>query len=513
MPLKPQRADLVYFSNDNKKLIHTLMFQSREKVFFRQIIESKFPTDMKRREFFRNGFLTTLGLGALGSASAWGKEFSTNAAQAKNIIFLVSDGMSSGTLNMADILLRHKEGKPSQWIDLYEKNLVKRALMDTASASSFVTDSAAAGSAWGGGMRVKNGSLNVGPNGEKPVPILQKFKTMGKSVGCVTSVQITHATPASFCVNNNSRNSMADIAVDYLKLRFDVMMGGGLNFFDPKEREDQRDLIQAYQQTGFDLVRTKSEMMKTKGDKPIMGLFAGDGLPYAIDRVNNPELREKVPSLAEMTQKAIEVLSKNQKGFVMQVEGGKVDWAAHGNDAPALLYDQIDFDMAVGVAMDFAQKDKNTLVIITTDHGNSNPGLFYSGQANRNFEKMYAVKASNEWILNQIKPGFSNSQVIELLESHQNIVLKEEDAAAILASYKVGSDGMYNPQNLPFMPLAAMQSKQTGIYWAGSNHTADYVELAMFGPGSENLKGFMKNFELHNFMLQTCGADASLLMA
>lgn len=468
---------------------------------------------MKRREFFRNGFLTTLGLGAVGSIPVLGNELSKTAEQAKNIIFLVSDGMSSGTLNMADILLRHKEGKPSQWIDLYEKNKVKRALMDTASASSFVTDSAAAGSAWGGGMRVKNGSLNVGPNGEKPMPILQKFKSMGKSVGCVTTVQITHATPASFCVNNNSRNAMPEIAVDYLKLKFDVMMGGGLNFFDAKEREDQRDLIQAYQQTGFDLVRTKAEMLRAYGDKPIMGLFAPDGLPYAIDRLNNPELRETVPSLAEMTRKAIEVLSKNQKGFVMQVEGGKVDWAAHGNDAPALLYDQIDFDMAVSVAMDFAEKDKNTLVIITTDHGNSNPGLFYSGQANKNFERMYTVKASNEWILNQINPEFSNVQVRELMESYQNIVLKEEDAAAILASYKVGSDGMYNPQNLPFMPLAAMQSRHTGIQWAGSNHTADYVELAMFGPGSENLKGFMRNFELHNFMLEACGAERTLLMS
>lgn len=466
---------------------------------------------MKRRAFFKNGFLTTLGLGAVGSIPALANNPSIRNTQAKNIIFLVSDGMSAGTLNMADILLRHKEGRPSKWIDLYEMSLVKRGIMDTASANSLVTDSAAAGSAWGGGMRVRNGSLNVGPAGEKPTPILQKFKSMGKSVGCVTSVQITHATPASFCVNNNSRNAMPEIAADYLKLRFDVMMGGGLNFFQAEEREDKRDLILAYQQTGFDLVRNKAEMLGAQGDKPIMGLFAGDGLPYAIDRINDPTLNENVPSLAEMTKKAIEVLSKNKDGFVMQVEGGKVDWAAHGNDAAALLYDQIDFDMAVAVAMDFAQMDKNTLVIITTDHGNSNPGLFYNGQANKNFEKMYTTKASNEWVLNQIKPGFNPAQVIELFEHTQNIILKEDEAATLLQNYKLDAQGLYNPQNLPFMPLAAMQSKQTSIQWAGSNHTADYVELAMFGPGSENLKGFTKNFELHNFMLNACGADRSLL--
>jgi alkaline phosphatase len=350
---------------------------------------------MKRRDFFKNGFLTTLGLGTIGSYPVFANDHKLAKGQAKNIIFLVSDGMSAGTLNMADILLRNKEGRATKWISLYEENLVKRALMDTASANSFITDSAAAGSAWGGGMRVKNGALNIGPDGERPVPILQKFKSMGKAVGCVTSVQITHATPASFCVNNNSRNAMAEIAEDYLKLRFDVMMGGGGNFFSAEKRTDKVDLYEAYRQNGFDLVRSKAEMMNANGNKPIMGVFADDGLPYAIDRANNEELKSQVPSLAEMTKKAIEVLSKNKQGFVMQVEGGKVDWAAHGNDAPALLYDQLDFDEAVAVAMDFAVKDKDTLVIITTDHGNSNPGLFGGNQASKNFEKLYTTTASN----------------------------------------------------------------------------------------------------------------------
>jgi alkaline phosphatase len=466
---------------------------------------------MKRRDFFKNGILTTIGLGALSSFPSLASSPKSKSGQAKNIIFLVSDGMSSGTLNMADILLKNKEGRSSNWIYLYEKNMVKRALMDTASANSFITDSAAAGSAWGGGMRVKNGALNMGPNGERPVPILQKFKSMGKSVGCVTTVQITHATPASFCVNNDSRNAMPEIAEDYLKLRFDVMMGGGAEFFSAERRQDKRDLFEAFRQTGFDVAMSKSEMMNADGSKPIMAVFSNDGLPYAVDRVNNEKLNNEIPSLADMTKKAIEVLGKNQKGFVMQVEAGKVDWAAHGNDAAALLYDQVDFDDAVKVAMDFATHDKETLVIITTDHGNSNPGLFYSNQANKNFERLFETKASNEWILNQITPETSTAQVIDLIVSHQKITLKTEEAESILKSYQRGSDGMYNPRNLPFMPLASMQTSQTSIQWAGSNHSADYVELAMFGPGSENLVGFVKNHELHNFMLQACGADQSLM--
>jgi alkaline phosphatase len=344
---------------------------------------------MKRRDFFKNGILTTIGLGAFASIPTIAATPKARIGQAKNIIFLVSDGMSSGTLNMADILLKNKEGRTSTWIKLYEENKVRRALMDTASANSFITDSAAAGSAWGGGMRVKNGALNIGPNGETPVPILQKYKSMGKSVGCVTTVQITHATPASFCVNNNSRNSMPEIAEDYLKLKFDVMMGGGADFFTSEGRKDKKDLIGAYKEAGFDVLRNKKEMFQADGSKPIMALFSEDGLPYAIDRENDESLKSEIPTLAEMTKKAIEVLSKNQKGFVMQVEAGKVDWAAHANDAAALLYDQVDFDEAVAVAMDFATKDKETLVIITTDHGNSNPGLFSGSRANQNFEKGY----------------------------------------------------------------------------------------------------------------------------
>lgn len=467
---------------------------------------------MKRRDFFKNGIFTTIGLGALTSFPTIASSPKPKLGQAKNIIFLVSDGMSAGTLNMADILLKNKEGRSSHWINLYEKNMVKRALMDTASANSFITDSAAAGSAWGGGMRVKNGALNIGPNGERPIPILQKFKSMGKSVGCVTTVQITHATPASFCVNNDSRNAMPEIAEEYLKLRFDVMMGGGAEFFSAEGRQDKRDLFDAYKQTGFDVARNKSEMLQADGSKPIMAVFTDDGLPYAVDRENNEKLKNEIPTLAEMTKKAIEVLSKNQKGFVMQVEAGKVDWAAHGNDAAALLYDQVDFDNAVAVAMDFATKDTETLVVITTDHANSNPGLFYSNQANKNFERLFDTKASNQWILNQITPEYTSAQIIDLIVSHQKITLKTEEAETILKSYQRGEDGMYNPRNLPFMPLASMQVPHTSIQWAGSNHSADYVELAMFGPGSENLAGFVKNHELHNFMLQACGADKSLFV-
>ena len=169
---------------------------------------------MKRRDFFRNGAFTILGsaiinpLDAVSSIVSPPANLATRSKTAKNIIFLVSDGMSAGTLNMADLHLNRKFGRKSNWLSLYQENRSARALMDTASANAMVTDSAAASSAWGGGIRVNNGSLNVGPGGEEHKPILRKFKDARKAVGCVTTVPITHATPAGFYMDHHKNKKV-----------------------------------------------------------------------------------------------------------------------------------------------------------------------------------------------------------------------------------------------------------------------------------------------------------------
>lgn len=462
---------------------------------------------MNRRKFFGQGAIAALGLSLTSFDQApegggWlsGKK---RRRKAKNIIFLVSDGMSTGTLNMADLLLQQKEGRMSQWMQLYRQERVVRALMDTASANSLVTDSAAASSSWGGGVRVNNGALNVGPNGENHRPILQKFKAAGKSVGCVTTVPITHATPAGFCINSESRGSMDEIALKYLPLRFDVMMGGGAEVFSKDKRKDQRDLFQEFAQQGYQVARTRQEMLAAQTGSPVLGVFYDSGLPYTVDRNNDRELQAQVPTLAEMTSTAIRLMQDNPEGFVMQVEGGKVDWAAHGNDVAGLLYDQLAFDEAIKVAIDFAEQRHDTLVIITTDHGNANPGLFYGSGANANFAKLHHFKHSNDWVLQGITPSFSVAQVIERVEAAQGIVLKPEEAQVLLSFYKTTTEeGVYNPRNLPFEKLAQFQRPHTSVSWAGMDHSADFVELAMLGPGSELLKPFVKNIELHPLMLQ-----------
>jgi alkaline phosphatase len=460
---------------------------------------------MKRRDFFTN---SAAGL-VVGPMSFFGKRngdhiISKRKQQAKNIIFMVSDGMSTGTLNMADLLLKRKEGRESNWIKLYTEQAARRAFMETSSSSALVTDSAAGSSAWGGGRKVPNGNLNVNADGSYNKPILQKFKEAGKSVGCVTSVTITHATPAGFCINNKSRGDESQIASQYLDLKFDVMMGGGAEFFQGEKRKDKADLFAQFSQAGYTVARNGDDLSGLSDlQKPILGVFCEGALPYSLDTFENKELRKAVPSLAEMTMKTLELVSKNQKGFAIQIEGGKVDWAAHSNDAGGLLYDQIAFDQAIKVVLDFAARDKETLVIITTDHGNANPGLFGN---DKQFDLLQNFKHTNNWILGDLKEMPTSSQLIERIEFAQGYAIKKSEAELLLSKFGTkNEDGLYITNKPLFRELGAIQSHYTGIGWAGMDHSSDYVELAMYGPGSEHLMPFVKNTELHNYMLDVTG--------
>jgi alkaline phosphatase len=245
---------------------------------------------MDRRKFLKNSGLITIGSAVINPFQSTGTtiDFDTikKNKKAKNIIFLVSDGMSSGTLNMADLFCNRKLGRSSHWIQLYKDNRITRALMDTSSANSIVTDSAAGSSAWGSGFLVNNGSICIGVNGEEYLPIWQKFKKAGKMAGCVTTVPITHATPSGFCVNSISRKGQDEIAEKYLDIHFDVMMGGGLEYFDASKRKDKRDLFLEFENKGYQIVKNRDEMLATNKDKPILGVFFEDGLPYDIDSGN-----------------------------------------------------------------------------------------------------------------------------------------------------------------------------------------------------------------------------------
>lgn len=463
---------------------------------------------MNRRKFFRDGSLLAIGTTIVSpfiNSNDQVELETSNNKKAQNIIFIVSDGMSSGTLNMANLLSNRKFGINTNWMQLYADNRVTRALMDTASANSIVTDSSAASSSWGGGFRVNNGAINTSPSGEEHLPIWQKFKKSGKMTGCVTTVPITHATPAGFCVSTKSRNDQEKIAELYLDLEFDVMMGGGAKYFSKESRKDKKDMYADFAKKGYQIARNKKDLENHTKLLPLLGVFAEDALPYSIERNNDRDLQNSTPTLAEMTATAINRMKAHPKGFVLQVEAGKVDWAAHANDIAGLLYDQLALDEAIKVAIDFAEKDKNTLVIITTDHGNANPGVVYGKYADKNFDSIQHYKHNNEWILNSIHSSSTTNQVQEIVKFANGIDLPEESAKELLTYYSgldKQEDGLYNYRKLPFNTYSKMQFKYNSVNWISMDHSADYVELAMFGPGSQLLKPFIKNTDLHYLMLE-----------
>jgi len=282
-------------------------------------------------------------------------------------------------------------------------------------------------------------------------------------------------------------------------------MGGGSDYFSADKRKDKQDVFGQFVKEGYAVVKNRNETLalSPQDKKPVLGVFYNDGLPYTLDRMQDTALQATVPTLAEMTTQAIKILNENKNGFVMQVEGGKVDWAAHANDSSALIYDQVAFDDTIKVAIDFAEQDKNTLVIITTDHGNSNPGFY--GE-NDNFDSLQNFKHTNEWILKAIDKNFTPQQVIDLVQSAQGIVYKKEEAASVLQHYTaLDEKGMYNPYKLPFELMGKLQVAHTSIGWGAMDHSADYVELCMYGPGKKLLNMFVKNTDLHYLMLTATG--------
>lgn len=280
-----------------------------------------------------------------------------NAAEkgsAKNVILMIPDGMGISYLTATRIY----KGEELSF-ERYVKGLMKTYSNDTN-----ITDSAAAGTAMATGYKTNNGIIAVTPDGERPDSILDAAREKGKATGLVATSRITHATPAVFTSHDPSRGNEVALATEYIP-NVDVILGGGRDMFLPVSeggKQPERNLVAEAEAAGYDYITNRSEIGGVTSDK-VLGLFAMSDLKYEIDRdvVN-------VPSLAEMTELAVDTLSKDQDGFFLMVEGSQIDWAGHANDPIATVTDMLAFEEAVDVALDFAKKDKNTLVVIVGDH-------------------------------------------------------------------------------------------------------------------------------------------------
>lgn len=461
-----------------------------------------------RRDFLKTGALGSLLLGTgmlAGTSCAPVKQ----RGKAKNVIFLVSDGMSVGALSMADHVLRRRDGRPSHWVRLLEEGRVVQGNMDMASANRIVTDSAAASCSWGCGHRINNGFVNIGVNNEIHKPILPIFRDAGRSTGLVTTAEITHATPAGFAANVESRSMGEKIAEQYLERQVDVLMGGGDRHYHAEKRSDQKNLYAAYEAAGYKIVTSKKEIGAAMPDAPFLGVFDNSHVPYTIDHIHSRELLETIPTLAEMTRLALQKLSRNPNGFILQVEGARVDHAAHSNDPAGLIYDQIAFDDAIKVALDFTENRDDTLVIITTDHGNANPGL--SSGRDENFDKIQEFRHSAQWVAGQIGETRTISRIKEVMEEATRLQITDHEARAFRDVLNGEHSAVASRRNNRSAVYGEILSNHTDITWSSTSHTSDYVELASYGPGSEALGGFVINTDLFKVMVEAAGIEERFL--
>lgn len=240
------------------------------------------------------------------------------------------------------------------------------ALVKTFSVDDYITDSAAAGTAIATGHKTNNGMIGMLPDKTMVKSILKYAEDNGLATGLVATSSITHATPAAFIANVESRKMMEEIARQFLYTDIDVFIGGGYTNFS--KRADSLNLIDSLIARNYQVVSTIPEMMEVSNGK----LAA---LLYPEHAPKHSEGRGDMLSLA--TSKAIDLLDSNEKGFFLMVEGSQIDWGGHDNDLEYVIDETIDFDNACGVAMEFAERNGETLVIITADHetgGLSLPG-------------------------------------------------------------------------------------------------------------------------------------------
>ncbi|OHB68331.1 MAG: hypothetical protein A2Y77_07600 [Planctomycetes bacterium RBG_13_62_9] len=305
----------------------------------------------------------------------------TRNAQVRNVIVCIGDGMGLGQITLASLKAAGLEGR------LAMERMPVTGVVRTHSASSRVTDSAAAGTALASGIKTNNGMIGMAPDETPYITILEAARARGMATGLVATSTITHATPASFAAHVKSRKGEEQIAEQLIANRVNVLFGGGRRYFLPKSsdpntgRTDDRNLVAEARDAGYTYVTTEAELQSA--EHPYMlGLFQFDALTTASDE----------PPLAILTQKAIQVLSQVKRkppfplfrpkaGFFLMVEGSQIDWACHDNDVRNTIRQTLLFDQAVQAAVDFALRDGHTLVVVTADHETG--GLTFTEAARR----------------------------------------------------------------------------------------------------------------------------------
>ena len=323
----------------------------------------------------------------------------------KNLILMIGDGM--GPQQMGLLTTYARQAPNSQYKD--RKTALEQAmdegiigLIRTSPPGVLVTDSAAAATQLASGMAAGAEMVGIDASGNRVETILEKAQSADKAVGLVTDTRLTHGTPAAFATHRPHRSEENAIATDLVASDIDVLLGGGLRNWIPQQsgkkssaaeteirhligdayafsskRKDNRNLLLEARLDGYQLVFDRDALSRVKSGK-VLGLFGNEAMSDAITcRTSGDACRE--PTLAEMTGKALQLLSEGENGFFLMVEAGQIDWACHNNDTGSLLAEMLRMDRALQVILDWMQDREDTLLVVTADHETGGFGFSYSG--------------------------------------------------------------------------------------------------------------------------------------
>ena len=442
----------------------------------------------------------------------------TKVRPTKNLIVMIPDGASLSVLSAARWLKTYRGEGTTLNVDPYLCGTVT-----TFSSNAPIGDSAPTTSCFMTGIAQQAGNVSIYPVSDKEndlvklnpdsayqplVTIPEAMQTeQKKAAGLVVTCEFPHATPADCSSHTYNRTDYKSIAPQMAYSNLEVMFGGGTSFVSD-------DMKMHFKNTGTTLIENDKQAMLNFSGKKVWALYGKKELPYDIDRDTT-----KLPSLAQMTSKAIEVLQKNKNGFFLMVEGSKIDWAAHANDPIAIMTEFLAFDKAVGVAIEYAGRMGNTTVIILPDHGNSG---FSIGRNNmkRSYTKMTLKdlfgSVSNykhtseglEIILknthpDSVKTVFKQNTGIDLTNDELNLLLDSKNNKA--GNYMEASKS----KTMANYITTFMNDRSTFGYTTGG-HTGEEVFLAAYHPKGDIPIGNIRNKGINDYLFKVTGLKTSL---
>ncbi|PWJ86629.1 alkaline phosphatase [Pseudaminobacter salicylatoxidans] len=459
------------------------------------------------------------------------------APVAKNVIFLVADGLSVAHRTAARIMSKGmSEGKANGRLNM--DDLDYAAFIGTSSTESVATDSANTMSAYMTGHKTAVNALGVyadrtaDPMDDPKVETLAEAlrRQTGKSVGVVTTSELQDATPAAVFAHTRRRAEKAEINNHIFDLKPEVMLGGGSAYFLPQtqpgsKRKDDVDHITLYKEAGYTLATSKSELETAAGTNTgkLLGLFHTGNMDTTLDREflkkGTVDKFPEQPGLVQMTQTALDVLSRNDEGFVLIVEAANVDKMSHPLDWDRAVVDTIEFDKAIGLAREFAAKNPDTLIVATGDHTH---GVSIVGTVNDEKD----ADSMREKVGTYAEAGFPNYEdkngdgYPDRIDVSRRLFLAANNGPDHYETFRPKLDGPFVPAirnedgkyvaNEAYKDVPGAVFVQGNIPTSGDTgvHAVDDVVLQASGPGAEKFKGYMEQSDVYRVIAEALALGA-----